>query len=120
MVNIYLDKIKKKLNLPLDLPIEIRYCESWEQAKSINNYTDGYIICIPKGADKYTLLQLCHEMVHVKQWYERRLIHCAWVPVVEFCGKAYEVSSMPHKELPWEREAIIESHYLCAELLKGV
>jgi len=94
--------------------IHVNYVPSNMQAGNIrylgitkwHNYSNGKVaqIFVEKGITKQkVLLALCHEFVHIKQYYDGRLKIGG--TVATFDGSVYDMMEVDYMDRPWEIEA---------------
>ncbi len=71
----------------------------------IENGLNNFTILLNGDLSLYEGIRtILHEIVHIKQVYNGRLVVCD-LKFVEFNGKSYEIMKYPYNLRPWESEA---------------
>lgn len=78
------------------------FCEDYERSPK---YFDVRLSWT-KAADIHIVVStICHEMIHVAQYAQRRLRYLTRSNVVAFEKKHFDIKEVEYYELPWEKEA---------------
>ena len=76
--------------------------DEWEDRKTPRSYT---IELDSSVSLRNILINLAHEMVHVKQWVKGEMYEYTNPNLVRFMKKKVDISNMNYYDYPWEIEA---------------
>ncbi len=128
IVNKY-DEIKQHIHLPRGLSIHLRPIRSvygkayyTTEEKNERSYRSYWMEIDVRQDDETFYDTLLHELVHIEQFYERRLEDPGIPEHFKWKGKVMEIKSCfleEYNELPWEKEAIERAENLVEIIFKS-
>ena len=103
-----LGTLKITINLKRNMS-EKEGCEGsaiWDEWENLNKTPRDYTIELDSSISiRNILINLAHEMVHVKQWIKGEMYEYETPNMVRFMKKKYDMSDMDYYDYPWEIEA---------------
>lgn len=100
----------------LDIELKLTKCNAYGYALCTDNHKT-FEIEIQKGMKLYDLIStICHEMVHVKQYYRKELAHRG----IEHTWKNKLHVDTDYMDQPWEKEAFKLEEKLALECFKDL
>lgn len=98
----------------LEIEVELTKCNAYGYVLCTDNHK-SFEIEIRKGMKLYDIIStVCHEMVHVKQYYRKELAHAG----KEHTWKRKSYSDLSYADQPWEKEAFKLEEGLALECFK--
>lgn len=98
----------------LEIEVKLTKCNAYGYALCTDNHKT-FELEIQKGMKLYDIIStVCHEMVHVKQYYRKELAHTG----KEHTWKSKSYADLSYTDQPWEKEAFRLEESLALECFK--